>query len=98
MNLKTWAPLRAAVVLGLVAAMIAKNSMTKPDVAAKALTETHIVTLKRDLAAGQEITGEDVTASELTSPVAPPGTFTDVSEVIGRVTIAPMALGQPVLQ
>ncbi len=98
MNLKTWAPLGAAVVLGLVAAMVAKNSMSKPEIAARAPSESHIVTLKRDVAAGQEITAEDVTSSELSSPIAPPGTFTNVTEVIGRVTIAPMALGQPVLQ
>ncbi|HEV7300929.1 MAG TPA: Flp pilus assembly protein CpaB [Tepidisphaeraceae bacterium] len=97
MNIKTIVPLAAAVVLGLIAAMIAKSSMSKPGPDASAQAKTTIVTLKRDLTAGQEIAMEDVTATSLSSPVAPPGTFVDVTEVIGRVTIAPMVVGQPVL-
>lgn len=97
MNLKTWAPLGAAVVLGLVAALVAKNSMSKPEQPAQVAAATSIVTLKRDVPAGHEIGAEDVTASDLQSPVAPPGTFTNLQDVVGRVTIAPMTLGQPVL-
>ena len=97
MNIKTIVPLAAAVVLGLIAAMIAKSSMSKPGTDATAQAQTTIVTLKRDLAAGQEISIEDVTATALSSPVAPPGTYTTVTDVVGRVTIAPMVVGQPVL-
>jgi pilus assembly protein CpaB len=97
MNMKTLAPLGAAVVLGLVAMIVAKKSMTVSEPTAKAASTTTIVTLKRDIAAGQELAIEDVTAADLDSPVAPPGTFTTTQDVVGRVAIAPMAVGQPVL-
>jgi pilus assembly protein CpaB len=98
MNLKKLAPLGAAVVLGLVAAIVASKSLQKPEGPSTPTAKTTIVTLKRDLSAGAEIRLEDVTASDLSSPVVPPGTFSNVADVIGRVTISPMSLGQPVLE
>lgn len=95
MNAKTLAPLGAALVLGLIAALVAMKSMGKPK-ANEGDSQARIVTLKRDVAAGQEISMEDVTASALTSPVAPQGTFEVLSDVIGRVAVAPMSAGQPV--
>lgn len=96
MNAKTLAPLGAALVLGLIAALVAMKTMGKPKDAGQDTT-ARIVTLKRDVVAGQEITSEDVTASALSSPVAPQGTFTNVGDVIGRVAISPMSVNQPVM-
>jgi pilus assembly protein CpaB len=96
MNAKTLAPLGVALVLGLIAALVAMRMMGKPKDGGVDTT-ARIVTLKRDLVAGQEITPEDVTATALSSPVAPPGTFTNVADVVGRVAIAPMSVNQPVL-
>jgi pilus assembly protein CpaB len=97
MSLKTWLPLGAAVALGVVALFVAKSSMNKPQAVAKPTGST-IVTLKRDVPAGHELAAEDVTASDLSSPVAPLGTFKNPADVIGRVAAVSMSVGQPVLE
>jgi pilus assembly protein CpaB len=97
MSLKTWLPLGAAVALGLAALFIVKNGMHSAPPAPREAVAT-IVTLKRDVSAGHEISAEDVTASDLSSPVAPLGTFKDPTEVIGRVAAVSMSQGQPVLE
>jgi pilus assembly protein CpaB len=98
MNWKTWAPLAVAIVLGLVAAMTARNLVTRRPVVAAAGAGAQVVVVKQPVLPGQQIKADDVVLAGLAWKEAPEGTFRNVADVVGRVATVPMVKGQPVLE
>jgi pilus assembly protein CpaB len=99
MNWKTWIPLALAIVLGLAAALIARNALSRTRVIGPPPPKTvKIVVVKGQAAPGQELTGDLLGLGPIAAEVPPQGAFTDVSQVVGRVARTPMFSGQPVLE
>jgi pilus assembly protein CpaB len=94
MNTKTWIPLACAIGLGLVAAFVAQRSMHNK-AAASTQTTIQIAVAKADIPPGTALTAEDIITSPIPGKTAPPQTFTNPSELVGRVTATPMLPGQP---
>jgi pilus assembly protein CpaB len=99
MNLKAWIPLALAIVLGLIAAKVARDTLARKsgDGAQVASRTVKIVVAKGPVSPGQELTAETVTLGPISAEVAPPGTFTDPAAVYGRVATVPLFAGQPVM-
>jgi pilus assembly protein CpaB len=96
MNVKKFLPLIAACGLGLIALIIAHSGLgrggdKKPD------NTVHVIVAKENVAPGQELTADNLVEQTLDSASVPPTAYTQMSEVLGRVTVAPMVAGQPVL-
>jgi pilus assembly protein CpaB len=99
MNWKTWIPLALAIVLGLAAAMIARSALNRNRVVGTPQPKTvKIVVIKGHAAPGQELTGDLLALGPIAADVPPPGAFSDVGQVVGRVAGTPMFNGQPVLE
>ena len=98
-NWKTWAPIAAAVVLGLVAAKIAYDlSEARPAVAAAPRVErSPVVFAARDVAAGQALAAADLERRSVESDAAPAGAFATVEPVVGRVVRTALFAGQAVV-
>jgi len=99
MNLKTWAPAIAAVLLGGVAAKLARDALSHSQAAARPSTNLiHVVTAKELIEPGQEFTADRLTLSTIASPTAPPNTFKDVKDLSGRISTITIIPGQTVLE
>jgi len=99
MNWKTWIPLALAIVLGLAAALIARSALSRNRVVGPPQPKTvKIVVVKGQAGPGQELTADLLGLGPIASEVPPQGAFTDVTQVVGRVTRTPMFSGQPVLE
>jgi pilus assembly protein CpaB len=99
MNWKNWIPLVLAIVLGLVAALVAKSSMSRSVAMSPAQPRAvKVVVARGPIAPGQELTAEQLTLGPIAADAPPPGAFTDVASVVGRVANTPMFNGQPVLE
>jgi len=98
MNPKTWVPLAVAIVLGLMAAMVARKSLMRSRAATAPPKNCSVVVAKAPLAPGERLITDDLTLGTIAAPAAPPDMFTRPSELEGRVTIVPLVAGQPVLQ
>ena len=99
MNWKTWIPLVVAIVLGLVAALVTRESLKRNRIAGPPQpTTVRIVVAKGSIAPGQELTADLLTLGVIAAATPPPGTFADVAQVAGRVTMTPMLNGQLVLE
>jgi pilus assembly protein CpaB len=97
MNWKAWAPLAAAVILGLLAAVTARNLVSKrPGVSSTAGQQ--VVVAKRSVLPGQALTDEDVAVAPLAWSEGVEGVFKNKQDVVGRVAVVPMVKGQPVLE
>ncbi len=97
MNLKTVMPLGLAIVLGLVAAFVAKNTLSKRNADPEAAAQVKILVAKRDIGPGKAITAEDVQLSPVPGSAPPPNVFTDFNQVTGRVAgMAGIGLGLPI--
>jgi pilus assembly protein CpaB len=95
MNWKKWAPAGLAIALGLFAAMLARNMLSKPHPKAVAETKAlQIVTATGPLMVGQEIKPENVTLVPLTTPTPPPAVFFNTADVVGKVLAASVIKGQ----
>jgi pilus assembly protein CpaB len=90
--------LAVAIVLGLVAAVTARNLVSRRPAGVAGKAGPLVVIVKQALLPGQEIKAEDVTTAALPWKEAPQGTFKDVPDVVGRVATVPMVTGQPVLE
>lgn len=98
MKWKTWAPVAAAIVLGGIAAKVAKNQLSKSHDATTGTKVVHVVVAKVNVPPGQELTAEQLTLTTLAAPTAPPEAFTVTGDVVGRVLTMPLLTGQTVLQ
>jgi len=99
MNWKTWVPLVLAIVLGVVAAKVARDAILKNrGNAANDGKFTRIVVAKGDLEPGKELAEGDLTLTQVQADMAPANAFTDVKMVVGRVTEAGMVKGQSIVE
>lgn len=97
MNMKAWAPLLVAGVLGVVAMVVASRIMSsKSNPEANART-VHVVAASRDIAPGQALQVTDLTLMPISVDQAPEGAFVDATAITGRVALVQMVAGQPVL-
>lgn len=99
MNWKTWVPLVLAIVLGVVAAKVARDVMLKnKNTDANAGKFTKVVVTKGDVAPGKELTAEDLTLAQVETANVPASSFAAPQEVVGRVSETLMVKGQPVVE
>jgi pilus assembly protein CpaB len=99
MNVKTVIPLALAIVLGLFAAMAAKNMIdknkTQPIVA---VHYTQVVVAKDNIAAGSALRAEDLTVGKMAGDISPDVIYGNPSEVTGRVLTCALVKGQPIME
>jgi pilus assembly protein CpaB len=99
MNWKTWFPLILAIVLGVVAAKAAHDWVLKNKSAGVPAGKfIKIVVAKADTQPGHELTGDDLTLTQMEATAAPTNSIKTPEEVIGRVTEAFMVKGQPLVE
>jgi pilus assembly protein CpaB len=96
MNMKTYLPLAAALVLGTIAALVAKTTLSRGP-SSQAPKAVQIVVAKAAISPGQELTADQLQLAP-SSAKAPAHSFTAVSDLVGRVLTAPVLAGQPVLE
>jgi pilus assembly protein CpaB len=93
MNAKKWMPLVLALVFGLTAAFVAQRSVRNKNAPAVHKTVS-IAVAKASIAPGAMLGPDDISLSAMPGETAPPQTFTDPGDLIGRVISAPMVPGQ----
>ena len=96
MNVKKFLPLIAAAGLGLVALIIAHSGLGRSS-GDKGEKTVKVIVAKENVAPGQTLTADNLDQQALGAASVPPNAYTRIDDVIGRVTIAPMVAGQPVL-
>ena len=98
-NVKIWAPLAVAMILGLIAAQVGKHMISaNRTVGAPGPKMVSVAVASDDVIPGTQLTNADVTIGQLPAANAPAGTFTNLDDVIGRVAEAPLVKGQTVLE
>jgi len=98
MNLKTWIPLALAIVLGLIAAKVARDTLARNrDVGQAPTRSVKVVVAKVAVAPGQELTADQLALGPISADAPPAGAFTDPAALIGRVSAVSMFPGQPVM-
>src|SRR5687768_15057281 len=98
MHLKTWIPLALAIVLGVVAAKVAKDVLAKnKPTQAQAIKLNKVITAKADLLPGRQIQAEDLGVSEFPPQSVPENSFTDPTQLVGRVIEFRTIKGQPIV-
>jgi pilus assembly protein CpaB len=98
MNWKAWAPLAIAIVLGVIAAKLARDMTQKNQTVEQAGTKlTKVVIAKNTIQPGQILKEEDLATAPFASEQTPEGTFANTSDVVGRVVLSPLIKGQPVV-
>ena len=99
MNLKTWTPLALAIVLGLIAAKVARDALVRGRSGEQTGAKTvKVVVAKGAVSPGQALTPEALALGAIAAEAAPRGTFTDPAAVVGRVAATMMVPGQPVME
>jgi pilus assembly protein CpaB len=99
MNVKTVIPLALAIVLGLFAAMAAKNMIDKNKGQQASITHyTQVVVAKDNIQAGTALTPEDLTVGKMVGDVPPEVIFGNPAEVAGRVLTCSLVKGQPIME
>ena len=100
MKLKTWAPAVIAVVLGLAAAKLVRDSMMKPHAPLVAATPKvmQVVVANNDLIVGQELRADNLSTATIPTPANPMDYCTRPADLVGRVLTAPVLKGQNILQ
>src|SRR5688500_8127216 len=99
MNWKNWIPLVLAIVLGLVAAKVTRDSLIRTRAAAPAQPKVvKLVVATGPVAPGQELTATMLSLAPVAGEAAPPNGFTNPAALVGRVAAVPMFKGQPVLE
>jgi len=98
MNWKAWAPLAIAIVLGVIAAKLARDMTAKNQTVETAGAKlTKVVIAKNTIQPGQILKEEDLATAPFASEQTPEGTFANTSDVVGRVVLSPLIKGQPVV-
>lgn len=99
MNWKTWVPLVLAIVLGVVAAKVARDTILKNKGGdANAAKFTKVVVAKADISPGKELTAEDLVLSQVQNDAVPEKSFKTVEEIVGRATEMQLIKGVPVIE
>jgi pilus assembly protein CpaB len=99
MNAKTIIPLALAIVLGLFAAMAAKNMIDKNKQAPAQVTQyTQVVVARDNIPAGTELRPEDLTVGKMAGDIPADVVFGSPTEVAGRVLTCALLKGQPIME
>lgn len=101
MNVKTWAPLVVASVLGIAAAKFAFDMTGNSTPAQAKAVETNkvsIVLAAGDVPPGTALTSEHVKTAEVEKSVVPSTALQDATSAIGRVTLVKLSAGTPVVE
>src|SRR3954467_3831044 len=99
MNWKTWVPLVLAIVLGVVAAKVAKDTLMKNRAAAGPAGKfVKIVVAKEDIPPGQEVKAEQINRAQVQETAAPASSFTDAEKLSGRSAEMIILKGQPIVE
>ena len=99
MNVKTWIPLALAIVLGLIAAKVASDTLVRNRGAAQGPAKSvNVVVARVPVAPGEALTAEMLTLGPISGELPPPNSFAQPGEVVGRVAAAPLLVGQPVVE
>ena len=97
MNLKTWLPLGLAIVLGLVAALFARDLVRKsarPPAVASNVVE--VVVARQPIAAGELLTEANCQIGRVGADSVPDGSYRAVADIGVRVAQVPLGRGQAV--
>lgn len=98
MNWKNYLPVGLAVVLGLIAALIARDVVARKNaLEGQAGKLTKVVVAKTTLAPGKELTLDDLAIGQISSENAPEHTFVNPSDLVGRATVTPIVRGQTII-
>jgi pilus assembly protein CpaB len=99
MNMKTVIPLGLAIVLGLVAAIMVRNTIAHRSNTSPVNSNTVAVVVARtDIDPGRSLTKDDLVVAKVPAEVAPGHVFSDPNQLVGRVVISPLAKGQTVME
>ncbi len=99
MNWKSWVPLVAAILLGGIAAKVARDMAMKGHGKGTAPTKTlQMVIAKGLIAPGTELTSDQVAVVTANSDTPVAGSYTTPQDVVGRVVTAPLVDGEPIRQ
>lgn len=98
MNWKTFIPLLLAIVLGLVAAKVARDTLNRQHQPAPQGNLTSIVVTKRSITPGQELNAEDLTLGQVSRETAPEQSFDSIASVLNRTAKVELVKGQAVVE
>lgn len=98
MKVKTWVPLVLAVILGLVAAKLTRDSIARGRAPVPQVSMAVMVTAAGDIEPGQLITADLLTTGKVAAGSVPAGAFASPAEVADRVALVRMVKDQPVLE
>ncbi|QOV89268.1 Flp pilus assembly protein CpaB [Humisphaera borealis] len=98
MNVKSFIPLIAAVLLGLIALVVARSALNKSGTAQTKDPVIGIVVATKDLPPGKELATDDLVVTRLPAESMPSGSFRTVQELIGRTTLQPLVKGQSIVE
>jgi pilus assembly protein CpaB len=90
-------PLVASVFMGLLAAALAHHMIKGGGPTRDRAMSVKIVAAKTQLPPGHALTSDDLMLTAIAAAAAPPNTSTDPAHFVGRVIVAPLLAGQPVL-
>ena len=99
MNIKAWAPLIVAIVLGGIAAKVGRDMLSRKDAPQKiTVNVTRLVVAKENIAPGTALKAIDLVANSVPETSVTPGTFRDPVVLMNRVLTMPVLKGQPILE
>lgn len=99
MNMKTVIPLGLAIVLGLVAAILVRNTISHHNSAATSNSNmVAVVVAKGDVEPGKALDKEDLVIARVPAEIAPGHVFSDPNQLVGRVVISPLSKGQTIME
>jgi len=98
MNWKTFVPLLLAIVLGLVAAKVARDTLNKKQAPAAPSNLAQIVVTKHALPPGQELTEGDLALSPVNPDAVPEQSFNSIADVLNRTAKVEMVKGQAIVE
>jgi pilus assembly protein CpaB len=99
MNMKAVIPLGLAMVLGLVAAFLAKNAMSnRGQTQSQQGNLVSVVVAKQDIQPGGTLSKDDVTTSRVPAEAAAGQVFSDPQQLVGRVVLNALVKGQTIYE
>jgi pilus assembly protein CpaB len=98
MKVKTWVPLVLAAVLGLIAAKLTRDSVSRGRAPAAKVELSVVVTAADSIQPGQVLTPAMLGTGQVTPKSVPTGAFASPDALVNRVVMTPLVKGQPVLE